>query len=114
MLSKKLVNISFYVISPHECIFPSQKGPMLSIKIYTFKTISLLILQVLKIDDNYCGKHEEVNSPSEGLIPVKSEAATTMKTVVTSLTVDIVKDHTVAFVGTENGHIMKVGLIQSI
>ncbi|XP_053378077.1 plexin-A2-like [Mercenaria mercenaria] len=62
------------------------------------------------VDDDYCGEHREVNSPTDGTTPVGKRAAITFHGTVTSLSIDIVNEYTVAFAGTKNGHIFKVTL----
>lgn len=60
------------------------------------------------MDDNYCGKYEEVNVPTDGMFPIEAEAAATFQTTVTAITVDIVYDYTVAFAGSTHGRVYKV------
>ncbi|XP_053378224.1 plexin-A2-like isoform X3 [Mercenaria mercenaria] len=62
------------------------------------------------VDDDYCGKHKEVNSPTDGTTPVSQDIAVNFHSTVTSLTVDIVNEYTVAYAGTKNGHILKIAL----
>lgn len=58
---------------------------------------------------DYCGKWE-VNQPIDGLEPIKTTAALTLKTTVSSITVTVSHDYTIAFIGTQNGHILKVAV----
>lgn len=61
------------------------------------------------MNDQYCGQHKEVNSRTDGVIPISQEAAVTFHSTISSLTIDIVNAYTVAFAGTKKGHIYKVG-----
>lgn len=68
----------------------------------------------MEVDDSYCGKYEEVNVPTDGMLPILAEAAATFQTTVTAITVDIVNDYTVAFAGSKQGLMYKVILKISI
>lgn len=62
---------------------------------------------VKEITLDYCGKWE-VNQPIDGFEPIKATAALGLKTTVSSITVTVTHDYTIAFIGTQNGHILKV------
>lgn len=63
----------------------------------------------LNVSDDYCGEHE-MNNPIDGSEPIKAEAAATFSSTASAVTVAVVSDYTVAFVGTTNGHIIKIAL----
>lgn len=62
-----------------------------------------------QIDDNYCGVHD-FNTPINGGIPIQATAALTLNVSVTAITVSTTYKYTVAFLGTNTGHITKVAL----
>ena len=59
------------------------------------------------ITEDYCGKFD-INQPINGQDPITVTAALTLKTMVSSITVAVVHDYTVGFIGTRDGHIIKV------
>ena len=68
----------------------------------------------MNINDNYCGDFE-MNHPIAGTYPVKADAAIQFATnLLTSIHVAITHEYTVAFLGTEEGHIKKVGRLFSL
>ena len=68
----------------------------------------LIQFQKLDVGDNYCGQHE-MNNPIDGSKPISANAAAKFTSTASSVTVAVVADYTVAFVGTTSGHIKKVG-----
>lgn len=68
-------------------------------------------MQSFDISDDYCGSHA-MNHPVNGTDVMSLEAAVTWSgAAVTSLAVTTTDQHTVAFVGTENGVVKKVSFI---
>ena len=68
---------------------------------------STLFLQGYEIDDNYCGE-QNFNYYIDGDTPIVAEAAVKFDSVASAITIDIVNDYTVAFIGTDKGHLLKV------
>jgi Sema domain len=65
-------------------------------------------VQRFAIDDSYCGAHD-MNHPIQGNEAITREAALTWTGPrVTAIAVTTTGQHTVAFVGTQNGLIYKV------
>ena len=65
--------------------------------------------QTFQIDDNYCGQYE-FNTPIAGSEAVSADAVLFMEdTVATSIAVMVTYEYTVAFIGTVNGQLKKVG-----
>ncbi|XP_052060190.1 plexin-A4-like isoform X2 [Mytilus californianus] len=62
-----------------------------------------------RIDLNYC-RELDINHPIDGLDPISARAALTLKTKVSAITVAVTHDYTIAFIGTQNGHIIKVAI----
>lgn len=70
--------------------------------------IFVAFMQSFDISDDYCGNHG-MNHPVNGTDVMTLEAAVTWSgAAVTSLAVTTTDQHTVAFVGTEDGVIKKV------
>ena len=64
----------------------------------------------MSITDQYCGDYD-INHPIAGTQPIKADAALQFATsLLTSITVTITHQYTVAFLGTEEGYLKKVGL----
>ena len=61
------------------------------------------------ITQDYCGKFD-INQPINGQDPITVTAALTLKTMVSSITVAVAHDYTVGFIGTQDGHIIKVAI----
>ncbi|KAK3103520.1 hypothetical protein FSP39_019830 [Pinctada imbricata] len=61
------------------------------------------------IDDDYCGLYD-INTPIDGPDLVEANGAMTLNSTATSLVVTITNKYTVAFVGTDKGHIHKVAI----
>jgi len=59
------------------------------------------------MDDDYCGTLD-FNTPINGQEPILSTAALTLNTSVVAITVSSTYKYTVAFLGTQSGHIVKV------
>lgn len=63
-----------------------------------------------KITLDYCGQLE-INQPINGQDPISATAALTVKTVASAITVTTTSHgYTVGFIGTQNGHIIKVAI----
>ena len=74
----------------------------------TMESIFCLLQQFLdKITLSYCGTLD-INQPIDGLDPISATAALTLKTMVSAITVTVTHDYTVGFIGTQDGHIIKV------
>ena len=69
--------------------------------------LSVVIFQGYHIDDNYCGE-QNFNYYIDGDTPVEAEAAVKFDSIASAITIDIVNDFTVAFIGTTKGHLLKV------
>ena len=68
------------------------------------------MFQIYQIDDDYCG-HYEFNTPIVGTEAVSSNAVQFMPgTDATSIAVMVTFEYTVAFVGTAEGQLKKVGI----
>ena len=63
----------------------------------------------MQINSSYCGEIEQ-NGPLVGTIPVESSPTLTFDNVhLTAVVTSVVDDQTVAFLGTSDGHLKKVG-----
>ncbi|XP_052063154.1 plexin-A3-like [Mytilus californianus] len=60
-----------------------------------------------EIRSDYCGNFD-FNYPIDGLEPISAKAALILNTKVSSITVGVLHDYTVGFIGTQDGHIIKV------
>lgn len=61
------------------------------------------------INSSYCGEVEQ-NGPLVGVIPVEASAALVFRDVeLTAVAASVVDEQTVAFLGTADGHVKKVG-----
>ncbi|CAG2185413.1 PLXNA [Mytilus edulis] len=58
---------------------------------------------------DYC-RELDFNYPIDGEHPIIASAALTLKTKVSAITVAVTHDYTIAFIGTQNGHILKVAI----
>jgi len=66
-------------------------------------------LQPFEISDDYCGEYD-INHPIKGTEPVSREAVVVWNNVTaTAIAVTNTGDFTVAFIGTDNGYLHKVG-----
>lgn len=61
------------------------------------------------IEDDYCGNHN-FNYYIDGTIIIEADAAATFDSIASAVTIDIVNEYTVAFIGNVNGHLLKVSL----
>ena len=68
---------------------------------------SYIYLQSYQISDDYCGKHN-FNYYIDGGTSIEAEAAVTFPYITTAVTVDKLRDYTVAIIGTNDGHLLKV------
>ncbi len=67
--------------------------------------------QGFDIADDYCGLHD-FNKPVDGSKPIQASAVARFRnTLVTSIAVAETTGYTVAFLGTANGAIKKVGIL---
>jgi len=67
-----------------------------------------VLLQGVEINSSYCGEVEQ-NGPLVGTIPLQSSPQMVFPgTQLTAVAVTTVNEHTVAFLGTADGHVKKV------
>lgn len=92
------VDLQYILVYKRQCIF------WFFVELFFLSVLQGFIEQITL---DYC-RELDFNYPIDGEHPIIASAALTLKTKVSAITVAVTHDYTIAFIGTQNGHILKV------